>query len=1074
MATLRAGDLRERLVFLTPTRADDRGFATVTYSTAFAVWAAVRLRGGSNENTQDRRDSKLAIECDLRYRSDITMDMRFVWRGKTFELTDPAQIVPVEGRMTISALEDESQSLAVDHLAVDPDVLFMTVGESFALTAVVYDALANPLTGRFFTWTSNDPSIISIDGTGLATSHALGTCTITVSCEGKTVTVPSTVTVPLTLTLDWAPLVRRRDLSQPVVLVSNTGQTGAQDAIPAHLGAGQLNTGGGEARVPVLKSADEWGFCAPVDAAMASDLSPDTFHAASNVVVDGPYQNTAARSIVPSVSADFYCSLDMRWHPLSSSDNQDLTAFKRSLACALIARTSGDVGKTVRVWLMDQAALPGGAGWSGGVVTLKHVDVVLRHHLGEIDSTAATADLWEHVALTFDSYAQIAGLVSVPTLVVTMVPSSGQIVGFAAAPYTHHAWQDEDAGDETNWLRPVPFHETLGVQTTDIVCNAWSEDSDDPTIYGGGVKTPTAVVARDSDRYYGGRTLKQFTLGVGDGITTAATIRLEDGGDNPPSQSNIPVTSAWGHWYIEPAAGVALPGDGALALYLSTVGTLGNDTFTRADSSTLDNAESGQTWVNGNLWGIASSKAKSVGPAEHPAVIDCGASDGTVQCDFSGAGLGSTFNPWLVFRYTDDSNFLFVSAQSSTTVELYTFIGGSFTQIGTAAYSWVGGETVSAVLSGSSIIVSVNGVQKITATSTANQTATFHGFNGSSVAGSACRWDNFKFTGGNTTFGPFPLVSDETRYGLVTRPGPLVRANGGQFFRTRATFNLADEGYLDFTPRIVNVSTGPLVFNATRAAVTTEDGRDLGIHNAWVPKRTITGRQFADSAFEIFLNIQKFLTPSTLLWVMRQVVPWSFGDLADINGAGADSYIPSLWQSGPYGSADYAFKCDVNQHGDGTFTIDVTVGRGFPTANPDTFMNWSIQLQNASLAQAAIAWPKFVAFDMAVVAQNGAPLAFGIGLGTGRGMQWLSHGDSFLGGTVVFSSGVGTAWTFDADGIPGPDFGHMGIGADLDRVRQTNGWFQAIAASTTIAPATVKDSIGYQIARVFGARKDHR
>lgn len=964
---------------------------------------------------------------------------------------------------------------AVDHIVLDPvGPISLDFPATQQMTATLYDVDGNVLSNRTIVWTSTDQNIVEVDSTGFVSAGDTGTASVTATVEGKSASavVNATVPAPLTLTLDFNPLVRRTDLAVPLTLASNTGQTGSQDGIPQHLGAGQLNLGGGEARVEYPKSADEWGFVAPVDAAMASDVPPNVFHATSNVLIDGPYPNTAARSILPSEPTGHYATHDLRWHGLSSADNQDVSSFKRSCACAIIARTAGDVGKTVRINLIDQANDPGGSGWSGSVPVIKFVDVVLHHSLAEIDHTAATAHLWEHVALTFDNYAQIAALVGPPTLAITMPPGASQVVGYATAPYTHHAWQAEES-DPSNWWRNLPFHEQLGVQSTDVAANCWVGDSDDPVLLGGAAKVGTAVAAPDSNRFYGAPTLKQFTLDVGDGITTAAPIRIEDAGDSMPTQSNIPVQSAWAHWYIEPAPGHTLPLDTDVVARLLAVNILGADTFTRGDSSSLTNAESGQAYVNGNLWGVSSGKVRCIGPAEHPAVMDCGSADGTAECVFSGTGLGSVFNNWLVGRYVDDSNFIFVSAQSANTVELYNF-DGSFNLLGTAAYTWLGGENVKLVMAGPNLAVLIDDVQKITATSSAHQTATFHGWNGSSVAGTAARWDNFKFTGGTVTFGPFPLVSDATRYGLE-RGSALVRANGGQFFRAPLAFNLADEGYLDFTPQLVSTVPG-LVFNAYRAAITTPVGRDLGVHNAWVPRRTVTARQFTDSAFEIIANIQKIMTTPTLLWMMRQVAPWSFGELANINGAGANSYVPSLWQSGPYGSGDYAFKCDVNQHNDGTLSISIAVARGFPTANPNDYMSWAVKFDNVSLAQLLTACPKFVAFDIVVAAQAGVPILFGIGFGTGNGITWLGDGDSYLGGTVTFEHAAGIAWTFDNDGIPGPDFPHMGLAADLDRVRQTNGWVQAIAASNVIddTVANMKTRIAFHIAKQWRARKDHR
>lgn len=102
---LRAGQLRQRIQFLAPTRVNDRGLASITYSPAFSVWAAATLGGGINDLAQDRRAAKLDVDFDVRYRSDITSDMRVVWNGKTFEITAllPEQWI---GRMLVRCLEE--------------------------------------------------------------------------------------------------------------------------------------------------------------------------------------------------------------------------------------------------------------------------------------------------------------------------------------------------------------------------------------------------------------------------------------------------------------------------------------------------------------------------------------------------------------------------------------------------------------------------------------------------------------------------------------------------------------------------------------------------------------------------------------------------------------------------------------------------------------------------------------------------------------------------------------------------------------------------------------------------------
>jgi SPP1 family predicted phage head-tail adaptor len=201
---LAAGDLRERIVFLSSTRVTDRGFASETFSTVCAVWAHVRLVGGSNENTQDRRATKLALEIDIRYRADLTDEMRIVWRGRTFEIVGPLQINPIEGRMSISALEDESLSLAVDHITVSPLTPSIAKNATVQFTATCFNDEGVVVPGIVF-WSTSDSSLATVNATtGLATGIGAGYVTITASCEGKTATatllvLPGTVAEFVTL-----------------------------------------------------------------------------------------------------------------------------------------------------------------------------------------------------------------------------------------------------------------------------------------------------------------------------------------------------------------------------------------------------------------------------------------------------------------------------------------------------------------------------------------------------------------------------------------------------------------------------------------------------------------------------------------------------------------------------------------------------------------------------------------------------------------------------------------------------------------------------------------------------------
>ncbi|MGD8278947.1 MAG: Ig-like domain-containing protein, partial [Gemmatimonadota bacterium] len=84
-------------------------------------------------------------------------------------------------------------------ITLSPAVPAVTVGDTLVLTADLRDANGVPLAGRTVFWTSADPAIATVTGTGPTTPRANlvgvtpGTVDITASAEGKQTTVTATV-----------------------------------------------------------------------------------------------------------------------------------------------------------------------------------------------------------------------------------------------------------------------------------------------------------------------------------------------------------------------------------------------------------------------------------------------------------------------------------------------------------------------------------------------------------------------------------------------------------------------------------------------------------------------------------------------------------------------------------------------------------------------------------------------------------------------------------------------------------------------------------------------------------------
>lgn len=108
------------------------------------------------------------------------------------------------GRVRISAsVQNKSgdanlttRPVPVDSVFVAPDTAAIVLGQSSLLTAHTFDAQGREITGRAVTWSSSNPSIVSVDSTGTITGNFLGgPVTVTATVEGAAAS--SVVTVGL-------------------------------------------------------------------------------------------------------------------------------------------------------------------------------------------------------------------------------------------------------------------------------------------------------------------------------------------------------------------------------------------------------------------------------------------------------------------------------------------------------------------------------------------------------------------------------------------------------------------------------------------------------------------------------------------------------------------------------------------------------------------------------------------------------------------------------------------------------------------------------------------------------------
>lgn len=166
-------------------------------------------------------------------------------------------------------------------------------------------------------------------------------------------------------------------------------------------------------------------------------------------------------------------------------------------------------------------------------------------------------------------------------------------------------------------------------------------------------------------------------------------------------------------------------------------------TFTAANSDTeIPAADTGQaTEVLGSaVFGIASNQAKYVSGSvdgDRYVVWDSGIADGSTQIALATVESGMH----LVFRCSDVENLLLVAAESNPRYALYRKEAGAFNLLNSWAGTPASGDVVRARYVGSAITVTINGVERITATESFNATATKVGF-GPFTALASARWDN--------------------------------------------------------------------------------------------------------------------------------------------------------------------------------------------------------------------------------------------------------------------------------------------------------------------------------------------
>src|SRR6266567_124471 len=109
---------------------------------------------------------------------------------------------------------------AVASVKVTPAVVSLLVGAAVQLTATTADSAGNLLSGRSISWSGSDATVASVSSSGLVTSVAQGSTSITATSEGKSTAVPVTVTTVPVASLQVSPASANMFVGQTLSLTA--------------------------------------------------------------------------------------------------------------------------------------------------------------------------------------------------------------------------------------------------------------------------------------------------------------------------------------------------------------------------------------------------------------------------------------------------------------------------------------------------------------------------------------------------------------------------------------------------------------------------------------------------------------------------------------------------------------------------------------------------------------------------------------------------------------------------------------------------------------------------------------
>jgi uncharacterized protein YjdB len=109
---------------------------------------------------------------------------------------------------------------AVASVTVAPATSTVTAGQTVQLTATTRDASGDVLSGRAVSWTTSDANVATVSSTGLVTTVAAGTVTITATSEGKSGTATVVVQPVAVASVAIAPTTAKVKKTKTVVFTA--------------------------------------------------------------------------------------------------------------------------------------------------------------------------------------------------------------------------------------------------------------------------------------------------------------------------------------------------------------------------------------------------------------------------------------------------------------------------------------------------------------------------------------------------------------------------------------------------------------------------------------------------------------------------------------------------------------------------------------------------------------------------------------------------------------------------------------------------------------------------------------